>query len=155
MRPSRTVVSSAAVRRERRDAPADSPGRPAAAGTRSRLAARSAPPRASGPERRRDSSSTGPFGVRGLRSSLPPVLALVLLAWSVSAQAPSDRARAEDQARRASDRLEALKQEADRLASEERTLLTELRRLELDQAMKAQQVAKVTAERDQAARDVA
>src|SRR5579884_2737498 len=126
MRPSRTVVSSAAVRREPRDPPADSRGRPASAGTRSRPAARSAPPRASRTERRRGFSSVSPFRVRGLRSSLPAALALVLLAWSVSAQAPSDRARTEDQARRASDRLEALKQEADRLASEERTLLTEL-----------------------------
>jgi septal ring factor EnvC (AmiA/AmiB activator) len=41
-------------------------------------------------------------------------------------------------ARRAADRLQSLQQEADRLASEERTLLGDLRRLELEREIKAE-----------------
>ena len=47
-----------------------------------------------------------------------------------------DRARTEALARTTSERLKALHQEAERLASEERTLLGDLRRLELERQIK-------------------
>ena len=64
----------------------------------------------------------------------------LLLAGGIAAQAP-DRGpatadpvarQAEAQAKRAADRLAALQHEAETLATQERTLLAELRKLELD-----------------------
>src|SRR5690242_4156871 len=81
-----------------------------------------------------------------------PVLAvsalLVLtLAWSVAAaaQAP-DRARTEALAKRAGERLVALQREADRLASEETTLLNGLRKLEVDRQIKAEELKRADAD---------
>jgi septal ring factor EnvC (AmiA/AmiB activator) len=61
------------------------------------------------------------------------------------AQQP-DRARTEALARRAGDRLQSLQREADRLASEERTLLGDLRRLEIDRQIKAEQLQRAAAD---------
>jgi septal ring factor EnvC (AmiA/AmiB activator) len=69
---------------------------------------------------------------------------MLLLAGGLSAQ--SERAKAEAQARRASERIRALQAEADQLARQERTILNELHRLELDRQIKAQDVARLTAE---------
>src|SRR4051812_13323799 len=77
-----------------------------------------------------------------------PILALVvLLAVGLAAQAP-DRAQTDALAKRAADRLTALQQEAESLAGQERTLLGDLRRLELDRQIKVEQLT--TAERDAA-----
>jgi septal ring factor EnvC (AmiA/AmiB activator) len=62
----------------------------------------------------------------------------------VLAQQP-ERARTEALARRAGDRLQSLQREADRLASEERTLLGDLRRLEIDRQIKAEQFQQAAA----------
>lgn len=51
----------------------------------------------------------------------------------------NDRARTEAQARRATERLRALQREADALAAQERTLLGELRRLEIEQLIRTDQ----------------
>ena len=48
----------------------------------------------------------------------------------------SDRERTETLSRRAADRLQSLHDEADRLATDERTLLGDVRRLELDREIK-------------------
>src|SRR5712692_1976122 len=58
----------------------------------------------------------------------------------------SDRERAEALARRATERLQALQHEADRLASEEQTLLGDLRRLEVDREIKAEQFRQADAQ---------
>ncbi|MBI3401386.1 MAG: peptidoglycan DD-metalloendopeptidase family protein [Acidobacteria bacterium] len=58
----------------------------------------------------------------------------------------TDRARTEALARRAGDRLQALQREADRLAAEERTLLGDLRKLEIDRQIKAEQYSRVDSE---------
>jgi septal ring factor EnvC (AmiA/AmiB activator) len=78
----------------------------------------------------------------------------VLSACTVAAQ-PSDRARTEALSRRAGERMQALQREADKLASEERTLLGDLRKLEIDRQIKieerqqiAEQAAQVGAELD-------
>lgn len=65
-----------------------------------------------------------------------------------SAQAPrSDRERAGDAAKRTADRLRALQREADALVTQARTLLGELRKLELDRQISVEQLARLEAER--------
>src|SRR6476469_6553050 len=82
--------------------------------------------------------------------------AFAFLVVGASAQVPVDRARTEALARRASERLQALQREADRLASEERTLLGDLRKFEIERQLKAEElkrvdgdIAKVQADLDQ------
>src|SRR5882672_10269066 len=58
----------------------------------------------------------------------------------------SDRARTEALARRATERLQALQREADRLASEERTLIGDLRKLEIERQLRAEQLKQVDAD---------
>ncbi len=69
---------------------------------------------------------------------------LVAAAPVAGAQAPG-RESAEAMARRAGDRLRVLRQEADRLASEARTLLGDLRKLEVDRQIKAEELKSVEA----------
>jgi len=52
----------------------------------------------------------------------------------------------ESPARRATDRLQSLQREADRLAAEERTLLGDVRKLEIERELKAAQVTQIDAE---------
>jgi septal ring factor EnvC (AmiA/AmiB activator) len=59
---------------------------------------------------------------------------------------PPDRARTEALARRAGERLQALQREADRLASEERTLLGELRKLEIERQLRAEELKVIDAD---------
>ena len=65
-----------------------------------------------------------------------------LLSASLTAQAP-ERARTEALARRATERMQALQREADRLASEERTLIGDLRKVEIDRQLKAEQLKQI------------
>ncbi len=58
----------------------------------------------------------------------------------------SDRAQIESQARRASERLAALQREADNLARQQRTLLVELRRLEVERDLKTEQIRQIDAD---------
>jgi septal ring factor EnvC (AmiA/AmiB activator) len=71
----------------------------------------------------------------------------LVLALSVPLGAQQmDRARTEALARRAADRLQTLHQEADRLAAEARTLLGDLRRLELERQIKAEEFRQADAD---------
>jgi murein hydrolase activator len=70
------------------------------------------------------------------------VFALIVVAPAVFAQQP-DRAQTEALARRATERLQALQREADRLASEERTILGELRKLEIERQLRAAEVKRL------------
>lgn len=72
------------------------------------------------------------------------VFLAVVQTGNVSGQ--SDRARTEALAKRASDRLTALQREADRLAADERSLLSNLRRLEVERQIKAEELKQVDAE---------
>lgn len=90
-------------------------------------------------------------------SAISAVSALILVSAVVLAQPPAERVRTEALARRAADRLQALQREADRLATEERTLLGDLRTFEIDRQIKAEELkrldadaAKVQVELDQA-----
>ena len=78
------------------------------------------------------------------------LLVAVPLSLLLHAQAP-DRARTEALSRRALDRLQALQKEADHLASEERTLLGDLRRLEVQREIEAERFQQIMADRDQVA----
>src|SRR3954466_15424229 len=61
----------------------------------------------------------------------------------VAAQTLPERARTEALARRAAERLQALQREADRLAADERTLLGDLRKLDVDRQMKTEELKQV------------
>jgi septal ring factor EnvC (AmiA/AmiB activator) len=87
----------------------------------------------------------------GKRFSRTSLAALILLCWAPAAigwQAPetSERARVDAAARRTADRLRALQREADALAARERTLLVDLRKLEVDRQIAIEKLAAV--ERD-------
>jgi septal ring factor EnvC (AmiA/AmiB activator) len=83
----------------------------------------------------------------------PVALLIVCAAAWLSAQT-SDRALTESQVRRASERLQALQREADALASEQRSLLVDLRRLEVERNLKAEQLRQIEAEAQQVAREL-
>src|SRR5205085_1203160 len=57
-----------------------------------------------------------------------------------------DRARAEALARRATERLQALQREAERLASEERSLLNDVKKLEVERQLRAEELKRVEAD---------
>src|SRR5579862_5959815 len=59
---------------------------------------------------------------------------------------PPEQVRAEAQARRANERLQALQREADRLASEEKSLLGELRKLEIERQLKTEELNRINAD---------
>ena len=61
------------------------------------------------------------------------------------AQQP-DRARTEALARRATERLQSLQREADRLAAEERSLLNDVKKLEIDRQIRAEELKRVDAD---------
>ena len=73
---------------------------------------------------------------------------LVLLCGALGAQ-EADRSRADGLSRRAADRLSELHDEADRLTAEERTVLGDLRRLEVEREIKSEEARR--AENDAAA----
>ena len=74
-----------------------------------------------------------------------PALVVALCAAHAAAQAP-DRSRTEALARRAGDRLVALQREADRLAADERSVLNDLRKLEVERQIKAEQLKQAGAQ---------
>jgi len=70
---------------------------------------------------------------------------IAILSVTLAAQ-QNDRGRTEALARRASDRLQALQREADRLAAEERTILGDIRRLEIERQLKAEELKQIDAD---------
>jgi septal ring factor EnvC (AmiA/AmiB activator) len=80
---------------------------------------------------------------------------LAAFAFFVAARADQgERARTEALAQRAGERLQALQREADRLASEERTLLNELRKLEIDRQLKAEELKQVVGDSEKVQHDL-
>jgi septal ring factor EnvC (AmiA/AmiB activator) len=71
------------------------------------------------------------------------VLAVTISVASAAQTPPSDRARADATAQRAADRIRALQREADSLASQEKTLLVELRKLEVERELKTAELGAV------------
>jgi septal ring factor EnvC (AmiA/AmiB activator) len=69
---------------------------------------------------------------------------LVAATFSLFAQTPaptSDQSTADAASKRAAERIRALQKESDALASQERTLLVELRKLEVDRELKTEELA--------------
>ena len=64
---------------------------------------------------------------------------------AAGAQTP-DRARTEALARRATERLQALQREADRLAADERSLLNDVKKLEIERQIRSEEVKRVDAD---------
>jgi septal ring factor EnvC (AmiA/AmiB activator) len=93
------------------------------------------------------------------RRKIWAVAIAAVIGIGLSAQGPVDpapasadaspRQAAEAQAKRAAERLAALQREAESLATQERSLLADLRKLEIDRAIKVQQLEQI--ERDAAA----
>jgi septal ring factor EnvC (AmiA/AmiB activator) len=81
-----------------------------------------------------------------LNSRLLASGALVLLASGALGAQIADRARTESQARRANERLAALQSEADALAREARSLLGDLRRLEVERDLRTEQLRQIEAD---------
>ena len=77
----------------------------------------------------------------------------VLSALCLAAQ-PPDRARTEALSRRASERLQTLQREADKLTADERTLLGDLRKLEVDRQIKAEELREVEEQESQLASEL-
>ena len=73
---------------------------------------------------------------------LPTFLVVFALSAGVQAQT-GDRARTEAQARRANQRLAALQREADALAAEQRSVLVDLRRLEVQRDLRGEQLRQI------------
>jgi murein hydrolase activator len=74
---------------------------------------------------------------------------LLTVPFVVFAQQQNDRTRTEALAARASQRMEALQREADQLATQERTLLGDLRKLELERQIKIEELRQLDAEASQ------
>jgi len=97
------------------------------------------------------------LGTRGILRTLDAVnarspqrkfasaLVAVFASFAVSAQQP-DRARTEALSRRATERLQALQREADRLASDERTLIGDVRKLEVERQLRVEELRRVDAD---------
>jgi murein hydrolase activator len=67
----------------------------------------------------------------------------------------ADRTRTEALAQRATDRIQVLQKEADRLAAEERTLLGDLRKLEVDRQLKAEELKQLVADAAEISQELA
>jgi septal ring factor EnvC (AmiA/AmiB activator) len=81
---------------------------------------------------------------RALRNVVSAILAFsAVFSVVAGAQVPVERARTEALARRAADRLQALQREADRLASDERTVLGDLRKVELERQIRVEELKRV------------
>src|SRR5262249_48927650 len=92
------------------------------------------------------------MGVR-FSSSVSSVVAsflCVLSALCLAAHQP-DRAHTEALSRRASERLQTLQREADKLTADERMLLGDLRKLEVDRQIKAEELREVEEQESQLA----
>jgi septal ring factor EnvC (AmiA/AmiB activator) len=81
-----------------------------------------------------------------LNSRLLTSGALVLLTSALLGAQTADRARTESQARRANERLVALQREADALARQARSLLGDLRRLEIERDLRTEQLRHIEAD---------
>jgi septal ring factor EnvC (AmiA/AmiB activator) len=86
--------------------------------------------------------------------ALGAIVPIAALAGEAQAPAPQERDRAAAAAKRAEDRLRTLRKEADALAAQSRTLLADLRRLELERQISVEQLAKVEREREDVERQL-
>jgi septal ring factor EnvC (AmiA/AmiB activator) len=78
----------------------------------------------------------------------------VVIGASILAAQSNDRLRTESQARRANERMAALQREAESLAAEERSLLVDLRRLEVERDLKTEELRQINADMQPLAREL-
>src|SRR5689334_15715137 len=72
------------------------------------------------------------------------VVVVVAAVAALTAQTPApDRSAADAAAQRAAERIRALQRESDSLAKQERTLLVELRKLEVERALRTEELTAV------------
>ena len=118
--------------------------------------------RSSNPDAHRrsgDGSNVGEHPARG-PSKLGPyaciatVIVALVSSLSLLAQ-PPDRAQTEAMARRAAERLRALHQEAEHLSAAERTLLGDLRKMEVQRQIKTEEARQIAAQAAQIGSDLA
>src|SRR5688500_7403982 len=81
-----------------------------------------------------------------IRTRFTAALATAALAVAASAVAQQQDRGVADAPKRAADRIRALQREADELLARERTLLEELRKLEIDRQLKVEELGKVERE---------
>ncbi len=86
-------------------------------------------------------------------AGLSPSTCALVIVRRAAAQT-RDRARTESQARRANERLIALQREADALARQQRSLLVDLRRLEVERDLKTEQLKQIEADAQKVAREL-
>jgi septal ring factor EnvC (AmiA/AmiB activator) len=86
--------------------------------------------------------------------ALVSACAVAFALTAVGGAQPPDRSSAQALSRRAAERLEALRAEADRLAAEERTLLTDVRRLETERDLRRLEAEQARRAADAATADV-
>src|SRR4029453_3924581 len=97
----------------------------------------------------------GDFLVSRLRLArrLAALLGVLLLYPLIAAQTPTpDRDRATAAAKRTEDRLRGLQREADALAAQERTVLIDLRKLEVERQISIQQLNRIERDRTEVQR---
>jgi murein hydrolase activator len=92
---------------------------------------------------------------KGPRAWISAVSAVLAVAGTISVAQTPERARTEALARRATERLQSLQREADRLASEERTLLGDLRKLEVERQLRAEELKTIDADAAQVEAELA
>lgn len=80
--------------------------------------------------------------------------ALILVGAATLVAQTSDRARTESQARRANERMIALQREADALASQQRSLLGDLQRLEVERNLRVEQLRQIEVEAQKVGREL-
>ena len=82
-----------------------------------------------------------------LRDMTRGLVLVTLITWAaaLAAQPPAPAQEAAARAARATARIQALQREADRLAAEARSVLVDLRRLEIDRAIRAEELAETNA----------
>ncbi len=87
--------------------------------------------------------------IRGLqrRALVLPVVVVCLPVLFAQTPGSSDRDRAAAAAKRTEDRLRGLQREADALAAQERTVLVDLRKLELERQISIEQLARIERDR--------
>ena len=83
---------------------------------------------------------------RRVFSAIFAISAVSVFVVTVAVAQQPDRAATEALARRATERLQALQAEADRLALQERTLLGELRKLEIERQLRSEEMKRLAGE---------
>src|SRR4051812_8666172 len=81
-----------------------------------------------------------PLRLRTRRVHVAVMMLMTVIVASAAAQQTTDRAAADAMARRVNERIRSLQAEADRLASQSRTLLGDLRQLEIQRDIAAEKV---------------